>query len=258
MKQTKTTRIIAALMVAAFALRVFQIFAVIDLKTGFYKNGSSVLGLVLTVATLALCAVAAILARNTASVTDNSFALSKASAIISCVVSFALFYELLFEGFLVQGASWQVLLMKILGFSTAVYFGAIPLSGILKFKIPDIFHTLPALYMIIRIICSFINISSLSLIAENIFLLASYCCALLFFVKYAGFYCLGENNKTLKFHSVLACSLCYATSASNIIANVFAKNGYTHIPLSSQLVLIALALFIGNFIFERFVKKGIE
>ncbi len=255
MRQRITNPVIAALIIAAFFTRIIQIFSVIDFKTGFYKTQLSALGLGITIFIAVLCGSAALLARNTLDVIENGWAVSRVTSVFSGILAIALFYEFFAEKFVIQGVAWQVVLMKLIGFLTAGYFLAFALFRTLNVKMPDIAHTIPAFYMIIRIICSFINISSLSLIAENIFLLASYCCMLLFFVSYAAFYCVEEQNtRSLYTRAVLAFSFGFSTALPNIIANTFAKVGYTHIPVHSQVVLMAFVLFLAGFIYEKFFK----
>lgn len=253
MKQNKSTPIILALIFAAFLIRLLQIFWVIDFKTGFYESKYTALGIGLTIFTAIMCGCAALLANNTYDIDINGSVSSRVTSVFSGVLSIALLYELFSEKFVIQGAMWQVVLMKIFGWAAACYFAISALARLVNFKMPDISHTVPAFYMIIRIICTFINISSLSLIAENIFLLASYSCALLFFVSYAAYYCTNSYDvRDIYTKLVLASSVCFATSLSNIVANIFA--GYTHISLCSQVVLMSVALFLISFTYEKFFK----
>ncbi len=253
MEKLKKFTMPLSLIVAALALRLVQIFAITEKDTGFYKN--SVWGVIITVLVGLMLAVVAIWARRceinasgyNGGVITNTFVMGFAAV--------SLLYEVIFEWFAVQGFAWQVVLMKSVGVLTAAYFVAMLFKGFYKFDIPDLCHTLPAIYLIIRIICSFINISSLSLIAENIFLIASFCCALLFFVSYASLKCkVRVGKKALYTRAVLAFSVCFITAASNIIANALTLGNYTHIPTYSQAVLFGVALFIGNFIYNKFIK----
>ena len=244
----KNIRISAGLIIAAFVLRLTQLFTVIDYKTGFYKRNYGVWGLILTVLVFALCVAAAVVSHKSLHI--NKSKMVKAMPVISALVSASLLYEFFAEKFTMQGMAWQVILMKVCGLAAALYFMVSAASALIKFKIPDLLHTIPTFYVVMRIVCSFINISSLSLIAENIFFIAALCCTLLFFVSYAAFYCLDDHDKTLNLRTVLASSLCCVTAASNIVANIFVKNGYNHIPLYSQLVLIMLSLFIAAFAFN--------
>lgn len=244
----KNIKISAGLIIAAFVLRLTQLFTVIDYKTGFYKRDYGVWGLILTVLVFVLCVVAAIFSHKSLHI--NKFKTVKAMPIISALVSASLMYEFFAEKFTIQGVAWQVILMKVCGLAAALYFMVLVVSDLIKFEIPDVMHTIPTFYVVIRIVCSFINISSLSLIAENIFFIAALCCTLLFFVSYAAFYCLDDHDKTLNLRTVLACSLCYVTAASNIVANIFVDNGYNHIPFYSQSVLMMLSLFIAAFAFN--------
>ena len=253
MKQNKSTPIVIGLIIGAFLARLFQIFCAVDFKTGFFKPEFNALGIGFTIITILFCGGAALLAHNSLDINENGWAISKLTSVAAGVLSISLFYELFAERFVIQGAAWQIVLMKLMGVLAAGYFLAFALARTLNFKMPEILHTIPAFYMIIRIICSFINISSLSLIAENVFLLASYCCALLFFVSYAEYYCTDlQEIRPLYTKSVLAFSLCFTTSFSNIIANIV--GGYTHISLYSQVGLMALSLFVLGFTHEKFFK----
>lgn len=249
----KNIRISAGLIILAFVLRLTQVFTMIDYKTGFYNREDNNLGTALTVVVFALCVAAATVSYKSLHI--KKFETVKAMPIISALTSFALLYELIVEKFTLQGMAWQVVLIKVTGLAAALYFGALAVSKLGKFKIPDILHTIPTFYMIMRIICSFINVSSLSLIAENIFFIASLCCALIFFVSYSAFYCLDDHDKVLNFRTILSLSVCYVTAASNIIANIFVENGYTHIPFYSQVVLMMMSLFIATFAYSGIFEE---
>lgn len=247
----KNVKISVVFILVAFILRATQVLTAIDFKTGFYNRDNSTLGLVLTIAVCVLCVASALFSCKSLHI--DKFKTVKSMPIISGLTALTLLYELVAEKFTIQGLAWQVILMKCMGFVAALYFLLFALAILLKVKIPDILHTIPAIYMIMRIICSFINISSLSLIAENIFLLASYSCALLFFVSYAAYYCTNSYDvRDIYTKLVLASSVCFATSLSNIVANIFA--GYTHISLCSQVVLMSVALFLISFTYEKFFK----
>lgn len=248
MSKIKTKLIIIAATVVALVLRLVQIFAFTDYKTGFFKRNLSVWGTILTVAILLICAAASIFSRKTLTIEKPNFDLP--ISVASGFLSIALFYELFMERIAIEGVAWQAVLMKAVGFLAAVYFGAVAFSKFFGYKIPDMVHIIPTFYMLIRIVCSFINITSLSLIAENIFYVAGLCCVLLFFVSYAGVNALEEfDKKSLNMRAVLGSSICFITAVSNMAADIFAKGGYNHIPLHSQLVMLMLSLFIGVFAF---------
>ncbi len=254
MKFKNSTLIILWGIIVAFVLRTLQIFLTIDQSTGFYKIGESAGGTFLTVAVAVLCIVVAFVARND-DVTPNDEKDGLATQIAAAVLSISLFYEFMNEGFVLQSFSWQVVLMKLFGLLTAVYFAARVVCPIFNFTLPQLFHTLPSFYMIIRIICSFISISSLSLIAENVFLVASYCCALLFFVGYASQKCeLEISDNKVYMRSVLAFSVCFVTAFPNLIMNATSLGGYSHISASSQAVLTAMSIFIAVFTYKKYLK----
>lgn len=255
MKFKKSTLVICIATLLAFVLRTLQIFCTIDQSTGFYKIEQNGLGTFLMALIVVLCMVSAVVARFYDFQPNGCQENDKFTAIASGILAIALFYEIFSERFVFVNATWQAMAMKTVGFLTAVYFAAMLFSAFYSFKIPDLCHTLPAIYMIIRIICSFIGIGSLSLITENIFLIASYCVSLLFFISYAGNKCkVYINGASLYMRSVLAFALCLVTAIPNLIANATSLGGYSHIPLTSQVVLTAITLFIAAFNYKRFLK----
>jgi hypothetical protein len=255
MKFKKSTLVICIATLLAFVLRTLQIFCTIDQSIGFYKIEQNGLGTFLMALIVVLCMVSAVVARFYDFQPNGCQENDKFTAIASGILAIALFYEIFSERFVFVNATWQAMAMKTVGFLTAVYFAAMLFSAFYSFKIPDLCHTLPAIYMIIRIICSFIGIGSLSLITENIFLIASYCVSLLFFISYAGNKCkVYINGASLYMRSVLAFALCFVTALPNLIVNATSLGGYSHIPLTSQVVLTAITLFIAAFNYKRFLK----
>ena len=255
MKFKKSTLVIWGATLLAFVLRTLQIFCTIDQSTGFYKIEQNGLGTFLMALIVVLCMVSAVVARFYDFQPNGCQENDKFTAIASGILAIALFYETFSERFVFVNATWQAMAMKTVGFLTAVYFAAMLFSAFYSFKIPDYYHILPAIYMVIRIICSFIGIGSLSLITENIFLIASYCVSLLFFISYAGNKCkVYISGASLYMRSVLAFTVCFVTALPNLIVNATSLGGYSHIPLTSQVVLTAITLFIAAFNYKRFLK----
>ena len=255
MKFKKSTLVICIATLLAFVLRTLQIFCTIDQSTGFYKIEQNGLGTFLMALIVVLCMVSAVVARFYDFQPNGCQENDKFTAIASGILAIALFYEIFSERFVFVNATWQAMAMKTVGFLTAVYFAAMLFSAFYSFKIPDLCHTLPAIYMIIRIICSFIGIGSLSLITENIFLIASYCVSLLFFISYAADKCeVYISGASLYMRSVLAFMLCLVTALPNLIVNAVSSGNYLHTPLTSQVVLTAITLFIAAFNYKRFLK----
>ena len=255
MSKNKLKLIVVLTAVVAFVLRLVQLFVLIDHKTGFYERRLSTFGTIFTIAILCACGVAAIMSRKAFTIKKNEFGIL--SSVTALILSVALIYELFFERIALEGVAWQAVSMKTVGFITAVYFGAIAFSKLFGYKLPDLLHIIPTFYMLIRIVCSFINVTALSLIAENIFYITGLCCLLMFFVGYAGLFALEKiDEKSLNLRTVLTASICFITSASNIAVSAVADGGYHHIPTHSLVVMLAFSLFIIAFSFDfRFEIK---
>ncbi len=255
MKFKKSTLAIWLAALSALVLRALQIFYTIDQKTGFYKSAKTELGIALMVLVVALCVFAAVVARLCDYPTKESPKNSKLWAIASGILAISLFYETFNEQFVFGTTNWQSAAMKTMGFLTALYFAALVVFEFVEFNMPDFCHLLPAAYMIIRIICSFISIGSLSLITENIFLIAAYCALLTFFISYAADkYKVYINGASFYTRSVLAFMLCFITAFPNLIVGVVSSGNYSHIPLTSQVMLTATTLFIATFNHKKFLK----
>lgn len=236
-------------------MRIIQIIFAIDFESGFYnigyeKTGNLIMGIILVVA-----ASLAIFCFNAYRSPEKLPAVNRPRFIGCFGLAVSLVFEALIEEYPVFMLGWQITLIKILGFVAALYFVALILGVFDKTQVSQMFHIVPVIYFIARIVFTFINISTLALISDNILLLAAYCLVLLFFCDYSKIYNQVSNDKT--FRRILAFGLtgsmlCFIQSISYIVVNFFMGKNYTHTDFNANIVLLFSGIFILTFIISYF------
>ncbi len=234
-------------------IRIIQIIFTIEYSNGFYIIGKSLLGNIALVL-IALIGVAGIvLALKTKNVSIRLPKKDIVLGVLSILVAISLGGELFGEATPMTMTAWQVWFLKSTTLFTAVYFTANGISMFLGFKLPTLLCVMPAVYAIVKTIFTFINISSLALISDNILLMASYCCLMLFFINYGKVYN-GIDVKTafpkLAARGFVTAIICGAQSLSAIIINIFGNTPYTHINNEVLYSLFCLSAFTAAFVYK--------
>ncbi len=237
------------------ALRFFQIFTSLEAKSGFYIQGKEKAGLFLLCLPLALTLAVFVLScfiRRRPKTPPKGTALLN---IFSFLTGIGIFCNVIFETPSIQITNWQSILLKILGSIAAGFFIFFALSKLFNFNLPPIIYTVPTLYMIIRMICDFTTISKLALISDNIFLITTYCLLLLFFLNFSKLYNGLDRHKNpfkLLSFGLSSSILCFTTSIPNLTVYLLNNKSYLHTPLSTNIALLFMGLFVSAFIISHF------
>jgi len=179
--------------------------------------------------------------------------------IASFLPAVSLVYEIFTETKTNDILPLQTIALKLLGILAAIYFILYGLAKFIDFKLPDITAAIPAVYIIIRIICDFAAISSLAIISDYIYLICGYCLVLLFFMNFLKLY--NGVDKEYNFRKIFSTGLsaaviCISQSVAHIAVNIVSNNGYTHISHGANLSLFAFGIFIIAFIFTHFLPEN--
>lgn len=242
-------------------MRIFQLKYTIDTSTGFFLQEYKNIGWYLLFVILAFVIVTAILSftshRNPEKPPKPNYLMSISAVALAVTIG----YELFTESFSKVVRIWQSSLLMITGFLAIIYLILFAIGSFVKFNVPQISAIAPAVYFILRIICTFTSISSLALITDNFILIASYCTTLLFMVSFAKVY--NNIDSERNFRKLLAsglCSivLCATLSIPNIIINVMLNNGYLHTSMATNISVLFTGLFTASFIFSHFSIKNCE
>lgn len=240
-------------LIVSICARFFQITKVIDFSNGFFDFSKEVAGYLLLLVILVACVVMAVMAFTSV---KDFVGVAKPNWIIGIsagFVAFRLLIELFGEVMSFAMPPWQVLVVKFVTVITAIYFGALLFQSFIKFKIPPMLHAIPAIYAITKTIFTFINISALSVISDNILLMGSYCVLMLFFINYARLYNAIETQKSIKkvvAYGLVAATLCITCSLPTIIVNLIYENDYVHSNISVGNTLLTIGCFIVVYVCE--------
>ena len=238
-------------------IRILQIVFLVEYQNGFYFSGKGFLGNLCLVLIALICGA---LAFFTYKIEKISVIIPKRDwvlAVASVIVSITLFRELFGENMPMTMLAGQLLLLKLSTAFTAVYFLIFALKCIISFKMPPLLHIMPVIYAIIKTVFSFINLSSLALISDNVLLLASYCGLMLFFISYGKIYN-GIKEKGFKKYlatSVVTIVITITASLPNLIINIIGKEPYIHTNTNVLITLLAFGIFAIVFTYKILNKK---
>ncbi len=255
----KLTLVFLVALPICVAARIFQIVYTIEYANGFYFNGKEAWGNMALIFIALICLALVILSLKTKGVSVKPPKSDAVLGIISLFVTVALCGEVFGEAMPMSMPAGQVFILKTTTVFTAVYFAVMSVGLLAEFKIPSVLHAIPCIYAIIKTIFTFINISSLALISDNILLMASYCGLMLFFINYGKLYN-GIDVKTafpkLAARGLAAAVICFTQSLSAIIIKLFSATPYTHINSEVLYSLLAFGLFITVFMFKSENKES--
>ncbi len=237
------------------AARIFQIVYATEYASGFFIRGREVWGTAMLVLIAAVCVALAILSFKAYKKPEKAPETTALLSVPSFFAVIGLMYEVFAENMPQTMAAWQVLAVKLVTVLCAVYFVAFAIQSFTEFKMPALFHVAPCVYAIVKTIFTFINISSIAVISDNILLVAGYCLLMLFFINFGKLY--NGVDKEKGFRKVLATGLaastvCITQSLSVVVVNVFSKKEYLHADTGVMWSLLAIGIFIAIFILRYF------
>lgn len=245
----------------SIALRLIQLFHIVEANTGFYKQGLENWGGYITLIILAVALVLAVFSLFSHRSPEKPPKVNLCIGLASGLLASAFAIELYF-GFNTFGTVlWQKILLYILGIASVLWLTVFSIKDFINIPLPNLTAIIPALFFILKIICSFAGISSLALISDNVLLITAYCAVLLFMLQFAKLY--NNVGKERGFRKLLATGLassvlCFTQSVPNIVFHVASENGYLHTAMVTSFSMFFTGVFIATFVFTHFSKKNIE
>lgn len=243
----------------SIALRLIQITYIVESATGFFLQEFEGFGNAMLAVIFAFCAAVAIFAFFSHRSPEQPVSSNIPISITAICYSFAILYELAAESFPPVVRPWQITLLNITGVATAAYFTALALKRFVNFPLPNALSLIPTVYLILRIICDFTAISSLALISDNLFLMASYAVSLLFMLNFAKLY----NNaggdygsRKLMATGLAATIICFTQAIPHIIINFINGFQYLHTSMAANITVLFMGGFIAAYTFSHFSKKN--
>lgn len=237
------------------AARIFQIVYATEYNTGFFVRGKETLGWAMLGIIAVACVLLAIVTFKAYKNPERPPKIKAALSVMAFLTAGALLYEVIGENMPLTMPAWQVTVLKFVTVLCAAYFVAFAVQGFTEFKMPALTHAIPCVYAIVKTIGTFINISSLPIISDNILLVSGYCLLMLFFIKYGKLYngIDGERGfRKLLAAGLTAATVCISQALSVIVINIVKAKPYLHADLSVMASLLAMGLFITVFICQYF------
>lgn len=255
MKLNKITTFFCIGLPICVCLRIFQIVFTIDFETGFYVNQFATIGKAISAVIFIFCALLCVFAFRYYKAPENPPKQNIFLSLTSIGLAVTTIFQAFGEGNYISTFSWQVWFIRILGVAATAYFVMYGLKYYIDFKFPPILHIIPCLFMIARTAFIFINTASLAHISDNVFLIATYCALLIFFVNFAKLYNDIDNEKN--FRKMLSSGLVSATlaltqSLPHIVVNIASENRYLHVSHISNISALFMALFVLSFLVSHF------
>ncbi len=261
MKFNKIMTVFLIALPVCIAARVLQILFVTEYQNGFFLSDLKVWGITATVlvalacVSLFFCAFKAYKSPETPP--ENNIVLS----LLGICVAVALIFEAANQTFSATVPAWQISIIRAVTILCAIYFLVFSVSYFVNIKIAPAVHIIPIIYAVAKTIFTFITISSLALISDNVFLMAGYCLLMLFFINYGKLY--NGLDSELNFRKILATGLasslvCITQSAGYLLANAFGRVEYFHTDRNVIWTMLVLGLFILGFVLSHFSENTNE
>lgn len=244
---------------ACIAARVLQLAFAVESNTGFYISGKETFGVIMMAVIFVVSAYVYLTAFKAYKTPEKPPKINLFLVFSSIGMALVLANELLHQKFPSTTLSWQISMVKIMTVIAIAYFVTVALQGIFKFKLLPILHVIPCLYAMAKTIFSFISVSSLALISDNVLLVAAYCLLMLFFINYAKLY--NNLDTDLNFRKILATGLaasivCNAQAIAYFGINIFGAQGYLHTDINVMFSVLCFGVFTAAFTISHFYKTA--
>lgn len=247
----------AGILVCAVA-RVLQILKTIEYKNAFFTEEQKYLGIALSAVMAAACVLVYFL---TARFSENATPPIKNTALSVCAlfVGIALFAEALYQAFPISVAPWQMGVIRMVTVATAGYFFVVACRGFLNFKIAPMVHVIPICYAFVKTIFTFISVSSLSLISDNVLLMTGYCLLMIFFINYGRLYnglSGKKSNKILVGAGCTAAVICISQALAFYVVNSVSAEKYLHSDKNVIFTMLCMGLYALIFVASSLKKEN--
>ncbi len=241
------------------ALSFFQLYYTVEAKTGFLKTGYEALGIGALAVIVAFALATAIFSFFSHRSPEAPPKTNLIMSISSLTVAATVFYDAFIAEPLTIVPALQSFLLRIGALAAAVFFLLFALAGFFGKKLPEKATIIPLIYFILKTIHSFLAISAIALIPDNIMMILVYCSVILFFLEFARVYNNATDERSFRklmasgFASVI---LCFAQSVPHIFLDVSLTEAASRTSIFSSINILFIGFFITAFIFSHFSKRN--
>lgn len=258
MRYKNIVRVLIASFICGIILRFVQVYAVQDALSGFYLDGYETLDKIMTVLIVAAVAAAGICGALVKRIPQKPPAVNGRLAASASALAVAMIFQLHGESFSLRLANWQILLTVVSGIFTIVFLFLFAGKVFFRYSIPSWLYIMPAAYIFLRLMCVFNAILALAVTSDNLFLLASYCSALVFWLEFGKLSCgiLQKNSYRKLFSSGVCCTLISCIfSIPKLVFYITGRIPFTHNNGTAAISIFMTALFTFSFTFICYSAK---
>ena len=245
---------------ATVIMRIVQLLYMVDTGTGFikqpYKRISFDISVLIIFLIFALTFFSFYIRRSPVKMPRPNFVLGAVSA----GLGLSILYEVFDMKYAERIPAWQIVFLTVFGLLSAVFFIVYGAKGFFKFHLPRITYVLPCFYWVAKIICTFSEISSIALITDNVFIIASYCAVLIFmleFAKLANFIDVNKNYKKMFPAAICSILLSAVYCVPRVLITIFGKGNVLHQDVTPVISVFFTFLFILVFSYYHFGNKNL-
>lgn len=155
--------------------------------------------------------------------------------------------------------NWQIILLSAFGILTGVLFVLYGLKAFIKIKLPSVLFVLPVFYQLVRLLCVFISVSTLSLTSTHVLMLATDCTTLLFLLELAKSMCGIDKEKNYRMILAVGISatfFCAVSTIPYIVVSLAGKQFILNESYSSLILTFLAGAFIVAFLLSHFSMKN--
>lgn len=255
MKYNKLLTLFLIMLPLSVAVRFLQLINTVEADTGFFIPKYSGIGNGMLTAIFVFALAAALFPfishRCPAHPPKVNIVMTASSLLLAGLTLFEIFTEQFPP---ILGGAF-VTVLRILGLCCAIFFAAYGLEKYLPVRLPEPCYAIPVVYLLARIVCDFIAISSLALISDNILLMASYCSAVWFMLNFAKLY-MGiddqKNFRKIMSSAMMGIIFCFTQSVPHLLINIATNNSLLHTSFQANLSIFAMGLFMLYFMISHF------
>ncbi len=242
------------------AARICQLFVLTDERTGHFPAKFKVQGYVVSTLIVLAALGVSIAATKVHRKPKRMPKVNKPLGLISFAFSIVCIADI-FVNRATMETGLSLALSVVSAVICAIFFFAYGLKALVKYKLPDILYIFPLISSVLRLIRLFIRVSSMSIIADNVFAMLANCATVLFFLEFAK---AANNFDTEKCYKKLlstgfaAVIFCLVSSGSHLVAIMAVKQINIHEDLISCLICLATGLFVWTFILAFFSGNNLR
>lgn len=246
---------------ACIVFRFVHLAYAVDASTGFFYDSYKAIGYGLFVAIAAILLLVAVFSNTVRRKPEKQPKVNSYLGCASIFMGISIGYEIINETFVNAIQVWQIVLLDLSGILAAIFFIVYGLKMFIDFNVPEMLTIIAPIYFIIRLICIFTTVSSLSLISDTVVTVLCQSLALVFMLNFAKILNYMDDRKIFRkllTTGLCASIICLADSIPRICLSLLKPDRILHSVATYPLSTLATGLFIACFTISFFSERNLK